>query len=219
MNRSERREAIFILLFEALFHAPEEIQEQKDLFFGEMRDGLLEEPGFSKPEDPDVRYISRKTDAVLEKLPEIDRVLEETSEGWKLSRMGKTDLSILRLAVYELRYDERIPTGVAINEAVELAKKYGQDNSGTFINGVLGKIAKDGGPSSVSAAEPEGGDDADRTGEPDAESEAGAVKRDGTQEKSGAGDVKRDGTPEKSEAEAMKTDGTQEDGSAEAVDN
>ena len=64
-----------------------------------------------------------------------------TAEGWQTKRMGKVDLTILRLAVYEIKYDEDIPTGVAINEAVELAKKFGQDSSPAFVNGVLAKFA------------------------------------------------------------------------------
>ena len=73
---------------------------------------------------------------------EIDRMLNETSEGWKTSRMGKVDLAILRLAVYEMFFDEDVPVSVAINEAVELGKRFGTDDSSSFINGILGKLAK-----------------------------------------------------------------------------
>jgi len=76
--------------------------------------------------------------AVLE---EIDKIINESSKGWKTTRMGKVDLTLIRLAVYEIKYEEDIPTGVAINEAVELAKKYGTDDSPAFINGILAKIA------------------------------------------------------------------------------
>ena len=81
---------------------------------------------------------------ILEKLPEIDKALEDTAEGWKVSRMGKADLTILRLAVYEMEYDEDVPVGVAVNEAVELSKKFGGDESPAFVNGILGKIGKTG---------------------------------------------------------------------------
>jgi N utilization substance protein B len=67
-------------------------------------------------------------------------LIDGACRGWKLNRLGKTDLSILRLAVYEICYDESIPEKVAINEAVELAKRYGGDSSSAFINGVLAKI-------------------------------------------------------------------------------
>ena len=74
-------------------------------------------------------------------LPEIDGVINEKAKGWSTSRMGKVDLTIIRLAVYEILFDEEVPVGVAINEAVELAKKFGQDGSAGFVNGVLAKFA------------------------------------------------------------------------------
>ena len=78
---------------------------------------------------------------MLAKLKEIDESINAAARGWKTSRMGKVDLTLIRLAVYEIKYEEDIPVGVAINEAVELAKKYGSDDSPSFINGVLAKIA------------------------------------------------------------------------------
>ena len=77
-------------------------------------------------------------------MPEIDSLLNENAKGWKTTRMNKVDLSVLRLAVYEMKWDEDIPEGVAINEAVELAKRFGGENSGSFVNGILGKLAKQG---------------------------------------------------------------------------
>ena len=77
----------------------------------------------------------------MEQVEKIDSTIEEVSEGWKIKRMGRVDLSIMRLAVYEMKYDEDIPVRVAINEAVEIAKKYGQDNSPSFVNGILAKVA------------------------------------------------------------------------------
>ena len=67
-------------------------------------------------------------------------ILSEAAEGWRLNRMGKAELTILRIATYEIRYDEEVPDKVAINEAVELAKKYGNDASSGFVNGVLAKV-------------------------------------------------------------------------------
>ena len=94
------------------------------------------------PEDQ--AYMEKKYERIMEKLPEIDRLLGEAAEGWKVSRMGKTDLTVLRLAVYEMKYDEDVPLGVAVNEAVELSKKFGGEGSPAFVNGVLGKIGKTG---------------------------------------------------------------------------
>ena len=91
--------------------------------------------------EKDQEYMSRKYRHVLEKLDEIDALLNATSNGWKTKRMSRVDLTALRLAVYELKYDKDVPTGVAINEAVELAKRFGGETSGSFVNGILGKIA------------------------------------------------------------------------------
>ena len=74
--------------------------------------------------------------------PEIDAAISEKAVGWTIERMGKADLAIIRLAVYEIMFDDDIPVSVSINEAVELAKKYGRDESGGFVNGVLAKFAK-----------------------------------------------------------------------------
>ena len=132
MKRRELREHIFELLFRVEFNSPEEMQEQVRLFFENL----------GEIEDKDRDYIKQKSAHIIEKLPEIDALLGEAAEGWKVSRMGKADLTILRLAVYEMKYDEDVPVGVAVNEAVELSKKFGGDESPVFINGILGKIGK-----------------------------------------------------------------------------
>ena len=131
MTRREIREHIFLMLFRTDFHKANELEEQMDLYISE-----IEEPS---PEDHD--YLTTRFQAVIEKLGEIDVILAEAASGWKLNRMSKVDLTILRLAVYEMRFDEDIPMKVAINEAVEMAKIFGGDESPGFINGVLAKIA------------------------------------------------------------------------------
>ena len=90
--------------------------------------------------DTEKEYIRTKYAAIAEKVEMIDEKINASVTGWKTSRMGKVDLTILRLAVYEIEWDEEVPRGVAINEAVELAKRYGGEESPSFINGVLGKI-------------------------------------------------------------------------------
>ena len=134
MKRRELREHIFELLFRIEFNSAEEMPEQMRLFF----------EGLGEVEPKDQEYIEKKYAHIVEKLPEIDRTQDETAEGWKVTRMGKTDLTILRLAVYEMEYDEDVPVGVAVNEAVELSKKFGGDESPIFVNGILGKIGKTG---------------------------------------------------------------------------
>ena len=132
IGRSAIREHVFILLFESLFNSSEEMESQSANYF----DGL------EKPLDEKSRsYIEQRFQSVNEKLPEIDALIEEKSTGWKIGRIGKVEFSILRLAVYEILFDDEIPVGVAINEAVELSKKYGQDQAGSFVNGVLAKFA------------------------------------------------------------------------------
>ena len=133
MKRSELREQIFQLLFRVEFNSLEDMSEQEELF---TTTGDLE---FSKA---DADYIRDKYEKIADKLEEIDKAINEKAVGWETSRMAKVDLTIIRLAVYEIKFDESVPTGVAINEAVELAKKFGQDGSPAFVNGVLAKFAQ-----------------------------------------------------------------------------
>lgn len=132
MSRRELREMIFKLLFRVEFNSKEELSQQETFFFEDEE---------NQTEEEDSDQILGKFHKIVEKLDEIDVLLNEKAKGWSTNRMGKVDLTILRLAVFEIKYDEEIPTGVAINEAVELAKKFGQDSSPAFINGVLAKFA------------------------------------------------------------------------------
>ena len=91
--------------------------------------------------DENREYIQNKTDLILEKKADLDDRINAAADRWKTERMTTVDLTIIRLAVYEMVYDEDVPTGVAINEAVELAKRYGTDQSPAFVNGILAKLA------------------------------------------------------------------------------
>ena len=133
MKRREQREQIFALLFRVEFNTPEEMDEQVSMYVDEMKEV---EPLSEKDEE----YIIGKYKKILERIEEIDGILNEASKTWKTSRMSRVDLTVLRLAVYEMKFDEDIPEKVAINEAVELAKKFGRDESPAFINGVLAKL-------------------------------------------------------------------------------
>lgn len=115
------------------FNDGEEMNDQLAMYF----DGL------EVLKEKDQSYMQSKYEKIKEHLEEIDALLNEKSKGWKTSRMSKVDLSILRLAVYEMKFDEDVPVKVAINEAVEIAKAFGGDTSASFVNGILGKIAKD----------------------------------------------------------------------------
>lgn len=131
MSRTELREHIFRMLFRVEFNNAEEMKEQEQFYFDELEEAT----------GKDQEYILNKYRAIDEKKEEIDTLLNEVTEGWKTSRMNRVDLTILRLATYEIKWDEDVPTGVAINEAVELAKKYSSDDGPSFINGVLAKVA------------------------------------------------------------------------------
>ena len=130
MSRREIREQIFKLLFRAEFYEGEELEEQCRLFFEEL----------GQEDAKDTEYIQSKYEDVLSHITEIDALVNEVAPGWKTSRMGKVDLTLIRLAVYEMKCEEDVPQGVAINEAVELAKSYGTDDSSSFVNGILAKL-------------------------------------------------------------------------------
>ena len=124
MKRTEQREHIFKLIFGADFNEESEQGTQTELYL-EQIEGATEK---------DMQYISQKAQKIIEKIDEIDTLINEHTTGWKTGRMNKVDLTILRLAVY-------VPTGVAINEAVNLAKKYSSEDGASFVNGVLAKLA------------------------------------------------------------------------------
>ena len=132
MSRRQLREQIFKLLFRVEFNSKEELEQQEAFFFADEENHADEEENAE---------IGEKFGKIVERLDEIDAELNQKAKGWSTDRMGKVDLTILRLAVYEIQHDDEVPTGVAINEAVELAKKFGQDSSPAFINGVLAKFA------------------------------------------------------------------------------
>lgn len=132
MSRTELREHIFRMLFRIEFNSAEEMDEQEGFYFEELEEAA----------GKDQEYILEKYRAIVAKKEDIDALLNEVSEGWKTSRMNRVDLTILRLAVYEIQWDEDVPTGVAINEAVELAKRYSGDEGPSFVNGILAKVVK-----------------------------------------------------------------------------
>ena len=131
MGRRELREQIFLLLFRVEFNSPEDMPEQIRMFFED------DETYFS---EKDEAYITEKYEKIIEKKSELDSLLDEKAEGWDVKRMGKIELTVLRLALYEMKFDEDVPTSVAINEAVEIAKKFGGDDTPAFVNGVLAKV-------------------------------------------------------------------------------
>ncbi|MBQ6361612.1 MAG: transcription antitermination factor NusB [Lachnospiraceae bacterium] len=132
MTRSEMREQVFKELFLIMFYKEDEIDAQCEIY----------KENLSELEETDRNEISEKVKAVIPHIRELDEAIDSVSEGWKVKRMGKVELSILRLAAYEMKYDDQVPVRVAINEAVELTKTYGGDESFAFVNAILGKLAK-----------------------------------------------------------------------------
>ena len=130
MTRRELRENVFKMLFRVEFHEEGEMSGQLGMMDDEL-ENIKEE---------DAAYINNKCSDIIAKISEIDEAINASTTGWKTTRMAKVDLSIIRLAVYEIKYEEDVPAKVAINEAVELAKMYGTDNSASFVNGVLAKF-------------------------------------------------------------------------------
>ena len=128
MTRKQAREEAFILIFEKNFNdaTVEEILE----IAAEVRD--LE---------PD-EYIKEVFSGVFNNLDTIDNIISETAVGWKIGRISKTALSLLRLAIYEIKFMDSIPDSVSINEAVELCKKYATKEDSSFINGILSTVVK-----------------------------------------------------------------------------
>ena len=146
MTRRDIRDRIFKIVFTLEFNDAEGMQDQLDFAFDpEMPGDEEDDPllyGIVSNEDRD--YITTKVKNIISKKAEIDEIISQISEGWKLPRIGKEELAILRLGVYEVKYDESIPEKVAINEAVELAKKYNVELEVlSSLNPIPGTVVKE----------------------------------------------------------------------------
>ncbi len=129
MNRRQARECAFKLVYEMI------VQNDKD------PDELISETAEAQDFVPN-EYILRSVKGVSEKKDELDVLISENSKGWKLSRISPVSLSIMRLAIFEMLYDDSVPFNVSINEAVELAKLYDHEKAPKFINGILNAVAE-----------------------------------------------------------------------------
>ncbi len=130
MTRRSLRENIFKILFKLEFNSLDEMNEQMDFSIADI----------NNISDEDKDYIIGKTEKIIGLIDDIDKLISEISVGWNIERIGKAELAILRLAVYEIKYDEDIPLNVAVSEAVELSQVYCTDEARSFINGVLTKL-------------------------------------------------------------------------------
>lgn len=131
MTRSKAREVAMMMLYSALVggeDTPEKVLDK----MGEK----------VKIDELDEMFIRELVEGVKAHESELDALIEENAIGWSLDRIARVDLSILRVAIFEMLFSESVPSGAAINEAVELAKVYGGDKSFAFVNGILGTIAR-----------------------------------------------------------------------------
>lgn len=145
-NRRRSRDFAFLLIYEA------NVQKDKDL--AELIADTEAAQEFSTDEK-ETEYIRATVAGVLEKREEIDAIISENAHGWKLKRISATSGAILRLAIYEMLYNKNVPFVVAINEAVELAKKYDDDKGPKFINGILNAVAEQKGLKPAKAKKPD----------------------------------------------------------------
>ena len=144
MTRREIRDKIFKIVFTAEFNTLDEMRDQIELAFDTEMPGDEEDDPllYASVSDSDRQYITDKVMDIMSRKDDIDKTISEISEGWKLPRIGKEELAILRLGVYEVIYDSSIPEKVAINEAVELSKKYCDASASKFVNALLAKLVK-----------------------------------------------------------------------------
>ncbi|HHU49071.1 MAG: transcription antitermination factor NusB [Caldicoprobacterales bacterium] len=133
MARRLAREAAMSLLYQRIFSERYDIDELKGMVDNEL-----------ELDERDISYIEDIIEGCSRNMEKIDNIIRRNSKGWKFERISKVDLSILRLALYEILYRDDIPESVSINEAVELAKKYGGEKTGSFINGILGSFIRSG---------------------------------------------------------------------------
>ena len=133
MTRRALRENVFTILFQYDFFSSKEMDRQIKLYLNGS-----DQEQFSDQEKQEIEV--RAKSAILQ-IPEIDIRIGREAEGWTITRMGKVELTIIRLALFEMLYDSEVPNPVAINEAIELAKKFGGDEAPSFVNGILAKLA------------------------------------------------------------------------------
>ncbi len=139
MNRREIREAALCMVFDYSFHNEGEGDEQLELYLDNFQD--KDKKNISDELRNDA-YFTKVYFGVISNLGELDDIISSHSKRWSSARISRVSRSILRLALYEIKYMDDIPTQVSINEAVELAKKFDSDESYTFINGILGAAVR-----------------------------------------------------------------------------
>ena len=133
MTRREIRENLYAMLFQINFHDEDELQEQIGMYIEDIE----------KASEKNKAELKKKFADICDNIEEIDSVIESKAKGWTIDRIAKAELTVLRLAIFEIIYDTEVPNKVAINEAVELAKKYCADKASGFVNGILASFFKE----------------------------------------------------------------------------
>ncbi len=142
MSRRQAREAALQALFQLDFNRPDE-EEQREAYETLAIDTALSEAEGEPLTKKDRSYVESLVSGTRSHLEEIDSMISSHAKGWKLERMAAVDRNLARLAVFEMCFaEDKLAPGIAINEAVELAKKYGTDDSGRYINGILNALVK-----------------------------------------------------------------------------
>jgi len=139
MSRKNAREDTFKLIFEAMINKGDYNDKLKNYFEAVAEPISEEESAFvNTPTHVDNQYIEAVLKGVNENIEKLDKIIKENLKGWEIDRVSKTSIAAIRLALYEMMFLDDVPTSVAINEAVEIAKKYDGPEAGAFVNGVLG---------------------------------------------------------------------------------
>ncbi|MCR5296056.1 MAG: transcription antitermination factor NusB [Clostridiales bacterium] len=145
MSRTTARTAAMQMIFEKV-SGGQGGEETLKMVYDELREGGVpggRAVGGNEPDDEDREYITRAFDGVLGHLEEIDELIARTAKGWTLDRMALVDLTILRLAVWEILYDPDIPGSVSVAEAMEMTERYSDPDDKAFVNGILGTILRE----------------------------------------------------------------------------
>ncbi len=156
LGQAAKRNFVFRMLFLGEFYPKAEVAEQQRIYLEtqtvsdeKIAELLAKVEEDDEKENGEIRITEELAKELMDRvskisdvLGDVDSVIEKASVGWDLKRIGKPELCILRVGVYEILWDEQIPDAVAVNEAVELAKKYGQEQSASFVNAILSKVVK-----------------------------------------------------------------------------
>ena len=145
MTRTNAREIAVHMVF-GLHYPDTSVSEMFDIrmdqeYYACLKD--VDEVYAERPNEKQMQYIRSVVSGVQEKQEELDAYIEKYAVGWKLNRIAKISRSIMEVAIYEMLYVADVPSGAAINEAVELCKKYDEEETAAFVNGILGNIAKE----------------------------------------------------------------------------